>query len=61
MRLCELNISRHRLCLFRAIFLTEITTLVLVAEAPSQMAARSLKLVANCLIKLANLTEAKVG
>lgn len=31
----------------------------LITEAPSQMAARSLKLVANCLIKLANLTEAK--
>ena len=30
-------------------------------EAPSQMAARTLKLVANCLIKLANLAEAKVS
>ena len=29
------------------------------AEAPSQEAARTLKLVANSLIKLANLTEAK--
>ncbi len=29
-------------------------------EAPSQMAARTLKLVANCIIKLANLAEAKV-
>ena len=30
-------------------------------EAPSQMAARTLKLVANSLIKLANLVEAKVS
>ena len=33
----------------------------LVTEAPSQIAARTLKLVANCLIKLANLVEAKVN
>lgn len=32
----------------------------LILEVPSQMAARTLKLVANCLIKLANLGEAKV-
>ncbi|ELT91839.1 hypothetical protein CAPTEDRAFT_152841, partial [Capitella teleta] len=31
----------------------------LITEAPSQTAARTLKLVANCLIKLANLGEAK--
>ena len=31
-----------------------------ITEVPSQMAARTLKLVANSLIKLANLAEAKV-
>ncbi len=33
----------------------------LITEVPSAMAARTLKLVANSIIKLANLVEAKVN